>query len=382
MVKGVVIGDIHFGIKDSKRLYDELSLFKNYISEKNDIDIIVFNGDFFDRKISIGDPECFYAVSFFSEVIKIVKNSTRRIKVRMIQGTKSHDLNQLQLFKPYEGDLDLDFRIIETVTTENMLGLDVLYLPEEYPENSEDYYRDYKTGKYNIILGHGTWDFVAQPGVLEHSKLSTHSAPVFMWNEWKESVENGFIVFGHIHGRNTYGKKIFYPGSFSRWNFGERSEKGFVYFEYDTDNKTYSVEYINNTLAPKYDVVAVKDLNIDLETVSIDILKEAIDAVVDSTDNLRVDISGLSTENAEIIKKYYQQKQNVKVEDRDRKSQLRESSIEADPEIAERIKKYQYITKRQLPIAETIQRFCKEDLSTEISLDVIGGIISDGKEVS
>ena len=28
IVKGVVINDLHFGIKDSKRLYDELSQFK------------------------------------------------------------------------------------------------------------------------------------------------------------------------------------------------------------------------------------------------------------------------------------------------------------------------------------------------------------------
>ena len=35
---------------------------------------------------------------------------------------------------------------------------------------------------------------------------------------------------------NTYGKKIYYSGSFTRWNYGERSDKGFTYYEYDTEN--------------------------------------------------------------------------------------------------------------------------------------------------
>ena len=95
----------------------------------------------------------------------------------MIQGTKSHDLNQLQIFKHYEDDEDLDFRIIETVQDEEILGLKVLYVPEEYPENSDEYYSAYKQNKYNIMFAHTTFDFVAQPGQIEISKKDTHTAP-------------------------------------------------------------------------------------------------------------------------------------------------------------------------------------------------------------
>ena len=370
-LKGVIIGDIHFGIKDSKRLYEELSQFKEFILGKDDLQIVVINGDFFDRKLSIGDPESFYAISFFAELVKIVKE--KKLIFRMIQGTKSHDLNQLQLFKHYENDLDMDFRIIETVRTEDISGLNVLYLPEEYPENSDEYYKDYKTGEYNIILGHGTWDFVAQPGVIEHSKLETHSAPVFMWSEWKKSVENGFIVFGHIHGRNTYGKKIFYPGSFTRWNYGERSEKGFVYFEYDLENKEYNVEYINNTMAPKYDVISVGELSLDLENTSVDLIKEALDATLNGTDNLRIDLSGLSKDKIDILRKHYSDNSSVKLEVREKKTLLKESAESK----SEEFKKWHYITKRQLPLDATIQKYCKEELGVDLTLEVIGGIISE-----
>lgn len=371
MVKGVVIGDIHFGIKDSKRLYDELSIFKEFITNRDDLDIVILNGDFFDRKLSIGDPESFYAISFFSELIKIIKD--KKLKVRVLQGTKSHDLNQLQLFKPYENDLDIDFKIIESVRTEELLGLNILYLPEEYPENSDEYYKDYKIGEYNIILGHGTWDFVAQPGVIEHSKLDTHSAPVFMWDEWKDCVKDGFIIFGHIHGRNIYNKKIFYPGSFTRWNYGERSEKGFAYFEYDTENRTYSVECINNTLAPRYDVISVGELDIDLETTSVDVIREALDVVANNTDNLRIDLSGLSKDKIEILKKHYSSNASIKIEVREKKSLLKES-VEST---SEEFKKWHYITKRQLPLDATIQKYCKDELKTDLKIDAIRSVINE-----
>ena len=208
MVKGVIINDIHFGIKESKRLYDELAQFKNFIKERDDLNFLVIDGDYFDCKLSIGDPAAYYAMTFFNELISIIKE--KKIIVRMVQGTRSHDLNQLQIFKSYENDTSIDFKIIETVQKEDILGLHILYLPEEYPENSDEYYKDYKNDTYNIIFGHGTWDFVAQPGQIELSKKNTHTAPVFIWKEWKDAVPNGFISFGHIHGRNQYGKKIFY----------------------------------------------------------------------------------------------------------------------------------------------------------------------------
>jgi len=370
-VKGLVVGDLHFGIKDSKRLYDELSIVKDYIAN-NDLDLLLLNGDYFDCKLSLTESAAFYAVSFFHELIKLVKE--KNLIFRMIQGTRSHDLNQLNMFKSYENDLNLDFKIIETVTEEDIKGLHVLYLPEEYPENSSEYYAPYREKVYNIIFGHGTWDFVAQPGQIEQSLKDTHSAPVFIWKEWKETIPNGFITFGHIHGRNTYGNKIFYPGSFTRWNFGERSEKGFLVFDYDLDNKTYKAEYVNNTIAPKYDVFAVKDLGLDLDTVDAGTVKDAITSYITESDNYRIDLSGLSTDKINILKKYFMDKPNIKIEVREDKTPfLRES------EQLKTFEKYHYITKKELPINETIKRYCEEDLGVNLDIKVINEIIAEPK---
>lgn len=377
IVKGVSIGDLHFGIKDSSRLYDELSQFKDFI-RKNDIDLLVINGDYFDSKLSVGDPATLYAMLFFKDLIDIIKeksNNGKKIAFRIIQGTRSHDLNQLQLFKPYENDSSIDFRIIESADEENILGLNILYIPEEYPENSDEYYSKYKEPEknYNVAFVHGTFDFVAQPGVIEHSKLSTYSAPVFVWKEWKEHFKNGFVSAGHIHGRNTYGNKIFYPGSFTRWSYGERSEKGFTYFEIDNETGKYLVNYIDNEKAPKYDVISLSDLNVDLSTTPVNILQEMLDLEISKTDNLRIDISGISKENIDILRKYYVNNPKVKIEVREKKVLLKESKASS----SEEFKKWHYITKRELPLDETIVKFANEELSQQLKLDDVRNILKD-----
>ena len=142
MVKGVVINDSHFGVKESKRIYDELQQFKDFIEGSDDLNCVIINGDYFDCKLSIGDPASFYAVNFFSELIKIVRY--KKLALRVLQGTRSHDLNQLQIFKHYEEDLTLDFQIIERAYEDELCGMKVLYLPEEYPEDCDEYYANFK----------------------------------------------------------------------------------------------------------------------------------------------------------------------------------------------------------------------------------------------
>ena len=316
-----------------------------------------------------GDPATFYAITFFKELIDIVKE--KHLIFRVVQGTRSHDLNQLQIFKPYEQDLDIDFKIIENVTEENILGMNVLFVPEEYPENSDEYYAPFKQKYYNIMFVHGTFDFVAQPGQIELSKKSVHTAPVFIWKEWKEALRDGFVSAGHIHGRNVYGRKIYYSGSFSRWNYGERSDKGFTYFEYDLENNNYTVEFIDNTMAPKYEVFSVKELEIDLDNTDTDTIKTLLNEQITEGNNLRIDLSGLSKDKIEVLKKAYSGNPNVKIEVRDEKKQVIRESAES----MEKYKKYHYITKRQLPLNKTIQRFCKEELNKDLAVDAIDKIL-------
>lgn len=369
-MKGIVINDLHFGIKDSKRLYDELHQVTDYIKNNKDLELLVIAGDYFDKKLSVVDSPTYFAIQFFRELMNICDQN--KIIVRMIQGTRSHDLNQLQIFKPEENEkLHYDFKIIETAQEENINGFNVLYLPEEYPENHKDYYAPFKDeGKeYNAIFGHGTWDFVALPGQIEKSDIPG-VAPVFIYKEWKNTVKNGFISFGHIHGRNTYGKKIFYSGSFTRWGYGERGPRGFTSFYYDLENKSYDVNYIDNIEAPSFDVLEVKTLEIE----DVEKLKEILDIEIKKSDNLKLDLTGLKPEMVTIIKEIYSNQQNIKIEVKQDKKELLKLNEESD-EQKKKFEKYHYITKRQLPLNETVKKYCKEDLNSDISIDVINKIL-------
>jgi len=372
IIKGVTLNDIHFGIKESKRVYEELSQVKSFLKE-NEISFLTINGDYFHCKLSLNEPSSFFAISFFKEIFDICKE--KKIIFRLLQGTRAHDLNQISIFQSYTEDPNANFRIIFKAEKEKLFSdFKILYLPEEYPENADEYYKNFKSDSYSAIFGHGTWDFVAfDSQIVLGDRNDVFSAPIFKWEEWKNSVENGFISFGHIHGRNTYKKKIFYSGAFSRWEYGERSERGFTYFEYNLETKKYSVKFINNEKAPKFDVLSIKELEgINLIETSVEDIKLLLDAVIEKSDFLRIDLSGLTKEKQEILKKFYLENSKVKIEIREKQKLLKESSIKNK----EKFEKYAYITKRQMPLNEIIKKFAKEEYNEDLELEKITQIIT------
>lgn len=339
--------------------------------KKEKPDILIFAGDYFEKKLSMTDTAAFYANMFFNEVMNIVKD-TKTI-VRMIQGTMSHELNQLQIFKPFEANVsDYNFKIIETAQTENICGMDILFLPEEYPQDSNEYYKEFKEKEYNAIFGHGTWDFIAFDSQIEHSnRTDMNSAPVFIYQDWEKTIPNGFVSFGHIHSRHVYKKKIFYSGSFSRWGFGEKSERGFTKFEYDLDEKTYNIDFINNTLAPKYEDIELS--KIYNENTDIKELLDVLENFEKNIDNIRLILDNIPSEVISILKNKYSGSTNVKILVKNLKQ--KEIALQENQEIQNKFDKYHYITRRELPLNLMIQRFCKEDLNYEISEEKINKLL-------
>ena len=99
-----------------------------------------------------------------------------------------------------------------------------------------------------------------------------------------------------------------------------------------------------------------------------------MDEELKKTDNLAIDLNGLSSENIEILKKVYANNPHVKIKVSESKQVLKESAEED-----KKFEKYEYITKRKLPMDQTIKKFCEEDLKCEIPLDVITDILKESK---
>ena len=374
-LNGIALFDLHFGHKRTEEMYkEELPMFLEYLKTNGDeIDVLNFNGDYFDRKLSSTEPAIAYAIAFFNEVIEICIE--KNIKVRVILGTRSHDLNQYTtLFQHYFERTDLDIKYIPTVQEEEINGIKILYVPEEYPEDNEAYYAEYKAKSYHVMHGHGTWDFVSFIANSESEKVETgtRSAPIFVYDEWESALQNGFALFGHIHKRQHH-KNVYYSGSYTAWGFGDASEKGFMTYQIDTEANTWKVEYINNTKAPSYASVSIKGLfrGQDISNLTLEEIQTIINENLTDTDNVKIDLAGLSEDKIKVFKDLFKDNSNVKIEVKKKKATLKE---EGEPAIYDT---YGYILKRELPLDQTIQRFVKEEYGENFTLERIKEIITE-----
>jgi len=353
VVKGLCISDLHFGVGVDQRLYDELSIVKEFIS-KNEINVIHINGDFFDRKLSFGEPAALLAMQFFYELREICIK--RKIKLRIIHGTMGHERNQTEMFKRFESKY-LDMKIFNTVEEEELFpNFKVLYIPEEYPVDADEFYAPYKKKKYNALFGHGMWDFVAMQSNIEAGDNTSHeSCPVLKTSEWEKCIPHGFAIFGHIHARHVFHKKFFYPGSFTAWNFTDISDKGFAYYTYDTEKQFYNVKLINNLRCPTYGTIDITELGLDLDKCSVTDIQEAVAPIAAKFDNFRIDLDKLSLDKIEIIKLAYKNDPKIKIKKIESKVNLLK---ESDNSFA----KWDYILKGTMPIDEVIYKYIKEEL--------------------
>ena len=252
----VHIGDIHFGAFDSEVLYNELKQeCLNKLKKLPRIDLIIIDGDFFHKELSFNDMHTFYALKFWNKLVKIARRKQCKY-IRLIKGTKSHDRDQLERLPIYD---DIDIQVINKVCKETLFGkYKILYLPEEYIKNSDEYYEEYFNDRYQLITGHGLLTETAF--VSYESEVSIETAPVFNTKKLL-SICDGPIIFGHIHDGYIIKKRVFYTGSFSRWKMGEENPKGFLINITNLDYPDlFKIITIENKIERKFVNIRINDL--------------------------------------------------------------------------------------------------------------------------
>lgn len=312
MIVGVHIADIHFNPNNYKHIYHELNeVFLKKIKEYNKLDFISINGDLFDYEMSLNSPCSRTVINFIDELVQICID--KDIKLRILKGTTFHDNNQLRVFLKYEKHDTLDFKLIESVYSEELFpNFKVLYIPEEYMDDLNKYYREWFMQKYDMVLGHGMFKETSYVQTRQETGVTMKKAPIFD-SEVFDNMSYGPIIFGHIHTPTVIKDKIYYLGSFSRLGFGEVENKGFSISVYDTIKKRYYVEFIHNNLTKKYDTIILNEIHKydDIEK----LIREIENKIVD---NLRVIINYKHSNeqeksNMEIIKNYFNKNKNVKI---------------------------------------------------------------------
>lgn len=385
---GTVAADIHIGAPPTEVLRNELrKVFLKHIKEKENLDFLIIPGDLLDRKLSFNGADSKLAIEFVDDALKIVRRkknkSGKKTKVRLIKGTESHDLNQLNNFLHYEKNPNYDFRIIQTVTEEELFpGVHVLYIPEEYMEDKDEYYAEFLNGSkiYDFVFGHGTFAHVGYVNESQESERPMKHAPIWDYREFKDIVKGG-VFFGHIHTASVYKDLIHYTGSFSRWSFGEEDDKGFWDISYDTKKTKMEATFIKNHLARVYRTLDINKLFADTTRT----IEQKI-AIIEKNKNkkgidfLRVKVDKVTLENeaeGAILKAYFANNSAsaVKVQ----MNNLRRATEEVEESKVE--EEYQFVferTRKNIPMKTVVHEYLLKKENININEEIIADILQVG----
>ena len=357
----VNISDIHIGKKDDMMLKEELEIFFDYLKDTENIDMITISGDLFDRVLTANEYGTTLALEFIQRLIDLY---IPEIDIRIIKGTRSHDFNQLDILKVFKEKAGSHFKIIEKNEVEVFNGYKILYLPEEYPTDYDDFYKENLLGVedkvYDFIIGHGMIDFIAFTGYEDDSENRVHGTPTHKADDLIR-VTKGPIIFGHIHEKQEYKDKIYYTGSYSRYSFDTPSEKGFMVFDIDDDDPSkFKMTFIENTKAPTYAVLDIDKLNLEGVDDHVKYIKE----LSDKYDFVKIKTGNKA--NLDITRALTEKDSSIKVQSVNKEKE----TIKVDP-------KYEYILKKELPLNETIRKFMNEEYDKDIDLDFISKVISE-----
>ena len=360
----IVIGsDFHIGSRpDIKNYYDnELIKFVEKIYELKP-DIVVLNGDLFDKRISTNSDFNTYANLFVNGIANYCVQFNACLYI--VKGTMTHDLYQLDSFLYLTKDPSKNTFIFNTCQEIFYKNCNILIVPEEYESSKEEYYKDTifnPTKKYDFVFGHGMFTFAG--GYATESGKNNHI--VFDPKDFENNV-SGLVVFGHIHVGMRKGKCI-YPGSFSRDSFGEEQDKGYLYIEYD--EKTHSLikeEFIKNENAPIYKTINARDIpDKDVGVFIVEELKTCtrLRIIIDSdiTEEKYNDLKACSYDNNDLF--LYKRMRGLSKKDEEEKDKALEEHRKERKALIDKYSK--------LDFYEITKTFAKDKFGLDISSDEI-----------
>lgn len=255
------ITDIHWGSIDPDEQWKQLEFIFDALRElhlnKINIDLLVIDGDYFDCKLPLNSREALLAVKWLDRLVKECE-SFGVYKIRMVQGTYSHDNDQLDVFAPledqrlgYTNDFNY-FKIIRKTTVEEIEGVKILYCPDELLQTDEyeiEYANEIVQVK-DIGFFHGSFDVVYGELLAAKPELMEKKNVVFHYDLFNKGIK-GPMLSGHWHDGKRYGD-LYYTGSPTRYKFNEDEPKGISFVQYDTDDSSYFYKKILNPICPTY----------------------------------------------------------------------------------------------------------------------------------
>lgn len=378
----ITLADIHWGAMDSTLMYQNLELVLQFIQKMKDhLDFVVIAGDYFDYRLQLNSKTALIAVEWFDCLIRTCKECGVK-KVRMFKGTRGHDNDQLEVFRPsYEGENGY-FKLFNTTTSEELLpGLRCIYCPDENM-NLRDYHKTYQEQFFptpDIGFFHGSFDTIL-PDV-EFNRIQDHNIDTMIYEYEKFSrLVRGPLISGHWHCACEH-ESLYYVGSYDRWAYDEEEPKGFIYGEYDTETHEYFIHRVKNPLAREFNTLLISDENTNTPA-QFSELTGQIDTLLYENSDMRIRIKYIiSTDNDGAMTAFntFQRKfaTNPRVKIVTKDLVKREAKREKKQKTQLEASKYDYVFDQDVrKIPTIIQRFIKDKKGVDIDISVIEKYVS------
>ena len=235
MAKVVILGDLHFGARNSNKVveYWQQRFFKEifwpYVVD-NGIKHIIQLGDWFDNRKWINLQTMAFQHKAFVE-----KSKEYGCNVHTIIGNHDipyrHSLNNSspsQILTQHD-----NITVYDTVSKLNIDDVEFTMIPWMCRENYEETYRAVQSGG-DVCIGHfDIQGFVMHPGAISHEGL--HFNDFKNWNQ---------VISGHYHTQSENGN-VHYAGTPYQMNWSDANSKhGFWVF--DTSDRTR--QFVENPL--------------------------------------------------------------------------------------------------------------------------------------
>ena len=262
-LKVACLSDVHLGHPNTptKTIIENLEKAFPNNNTLEEIDILFIAGDFFDRLLHLPDDNAIEIRLYIAQLLRLCVKY--KIILRVLEGTPSHDWRQSKLFthintmaKIHADVAYFDQLGIETIEA---LGIDVVYIPDEWRSDPQDTYEDvvalmrkHHKRQVDFIIMHGAFNYQLPIQVQHHTHQPEHYLPLV----------KQLIFIGHIH-RHSHTQRIIAPGSFDRLAHGEEEPKGYVRATINQDTYDYTVTFHENPTAVTYQTLECASLNVD-----------------------------------------------------------------------------------------------------------------------
>ncbi len=259
----LTLNDLHLGHSRNKTKDLIENLNKYFIVNKSkidNVDIIFIAGDVYDKLIDSYSEDYILIIDFLTKLIMYCKKY--KIKLRILEGTPSHDWKQIRVIDTiiHRLKIDIDFKYVDTLCIENIneYNLNILYLPDEWNDDPlitlnevKELLKSNNLTKVDIMIAHGQFGYQI-PNIVLHN---SHDEEEYL------NLVKYFIHIGHIHTHSVF-KRILATGSFDRLNQGEEEDKGGV-ITYLNRSERNSFIFIPNKEAKIFKSLKIKYTELD-----------------------------------------------------------------------------------------------------------------------